>query len=46
MGIGKNIKASFASLKYIPNATKTPYTAPDAPTAFALYSPIILLNCS
>ncbi len=24
IGTGKNIKANFASLKYIPNATKTP----------------------
>ena len=33
IGTGKNISASLASLKYIPNATRTPYTAPEAPTA-------------
>ena len=33
IGTGKNISANFASLKYIPKATKTPYTAPEAPTA-------------
>ena len=34
MGTGKNINASFAfGNAIIPNATKIPYTAPDAPTA-------------
>ena len=37
IGIGKNISANFASLKYIPKATKTPYTAPEAPTAGVWY---------